>query len=74
MLSNYIKYMVSNEAIKNRKAISSIKNRYSLGLISREQAKLEAKPIIKRINMHGQEIAKKHKVKYYPMDFVSLMR
>ena len=37
-------------------------------------AKLEAEPIIKRINNTGQQIAKKHKVKYYPVDFINLMR
>ena len=62
------------EAVRNRTEILDIKRRYSLGLISREQAKLEAKPIIKRINYAGQQIAKKHKVKYYPVDFINLMR
>jgi len=62
------------EAVKNREAIANIKRRYSLGLITREQAKKEAKPIIQRINLRGQEIVKKHQVKYYPVDFVNLMR
>jgi len=62
------------EAVKNREAIANIKRRYALGLITREQAKKEAKPIIQRINLRGQEIAKKHQVKYYPVDFVNLMR
>jgi hypothetical protein len=62
------------EAASNRTKIADIKRRYSLGLISREQAKLEAEPIIKRINNTGQVIAKKHKVKYYPVDFINLMR
>jgi len=66
--------MVTNEAVSNREAIANIKRRYSLGLITREQAKKEAKPIIQRINLRGQEIAKKHQVKYYPVDFVNLMR
>ncbi len=62
------------EAVRNRTEIADIKRRYSLGIISREQAKLEAEPIIKRINNTGQQIAKKHKVKYYPVDFINLMR
>jgi len=66
--------MVTNEAVSNREAIANIKRRYALGLITREQAKKEAKPIIQRINLRGQEIAKKHQVKYYPVDFVNLMR
>ncbi len=61
-------------ATLNRMEIADIKRRYNLGLISREQAKLEAIPIINRINTVGQQIAKKHKVKYYPVDFVNLMR
>ena len=63
-----------DEAVKNRLELADIKRRYSLGLISREEAKLEAEPIIKRINNSGQVIAKKHKVKYYPVDFINLMR
>jgi hypothetical protein len=66
--------MVSNEALDNHKVISDIKRRYTLGLITREQAKLEALPVIRRINNKSQQIAKKHKVKYYPVDFVNLMR
>ena len=62
------------EAVRNRTEIADIKRRYLLGLISREQAKLETKPVINRINKTGQQIAKKHKVKYYPVDFVNLMR
>ncbi len=62
------------EAVRNRTEIYNIKRRYSLGLISREQAKLESEPVIRRINERGQIIAKKHKVKYYPVDFVNLMR
>ena len=62
------------EAVKNREEIAAIKRKYALGLITREQAKLEALPVIRRINNKGQQIAKKHKVKYYPVDFVNLMR
>lgn len=66
--------MVANEAIINREAIANIKRRYALGLITREQAKLEALPVIRGINNKGQQIAKKHKVKYCPVDFINLMR
>ncbi len=62
------------EATRNREKIADIKRRYALGLITREQAKKEAKPVIRLINKKGQEIALKHKVKYYPVDFVNLMR
>jgi len=66
--------MVTNEAVGNREAIANIKRRYALGLITREQAKLEALPVIRRINNKGQQIAKKHKVKYCPVDFINLIR
>ncbi len=66
--------MVSNEAVSNREMITDIKRRYALGIITREQAKIEAKPVIRLINKKGQEIALKHKVKYYPVEFVNLMR
>ncbi len=62
------------EATSNREKIADIKRRYALGLITRKQAKIEAEPVISRINKKGQEIALKHKVKYYPVDFVNLMR
>ena len=62
------------EAVKNREEIADIKRRYALGLITREQAKLEALPVIRRINNKGQRIAKKHKVKYCPVGFINLMR
>jgi len=62
------------EAVKNRDEIADIKRRYALGLITREQAKLEALPVIRRINTKGQQIAKKHKVKYCPVDFINLIR
>jgi len=63
-----------SEAVKNREAIANIKRRYALGLITREQAKLEALPVLRRINNKGQQIAKKHHVKYYPVDFINLIR
>ena len=66
--------MVYKEAVNNREVIADIKYRYLSGQITREQAKLESEPIIKRINRRGQVIAQKHKVKYYPVDFINLMR
>lgn len=65
---------MTSEALRNRTEIADIKRRYTLGLISRERAKSEAEAVINRINKRGQEIAKKHKVKYYPVDFINLMR
>lgn len=66
--------MVSKEAIANRIAIADIKRQYALGLITREKARQEAEPIIKRINKRQAEIAKKWNKRHYPLDFVSLFR
>jgi len=63
-----------NEAVENRESIKYIKQRYLSGQISREQAKLEASPIIYRINKRQAEISKKWNKKHYPIDFISLMR
>lgn len=63
-----------DEALKNRQAIEEIKRAYTLGEITREEAKEKAQPIIDRINAKGKEIAKKYNKKYSPLGFVGLMR
>jgi hypothetical protein len=61
-------------AVSNRVQIFDIKQRYLSGQITREQAKLEAAPIIERINKRGAEIAKKWHRSYAPQSFIGLMR
>ena len=62
------------QAAKNREAISNIKRRYLLGEITREAAKVEAEPVIRRINEHGARIAQKWNKKYTEQTFIGLMR
>ena len=62
-------------AAKNREDIADIRRRYLSGQITREQAKLEAAPVLERINTKMQEIAKKHGKRNYPkLDFIGIMR
>lgn len=63
-----------DEALKNRQAIEEIKRAYTLGEITREEAKEKAQPIIDRINAKGKEIAKKYNKRYSPISFIGLMR
>lgn len=70
-----INHHLSQEAINNRLMIADIKRRYSTGQISRDEAKLLAKPILDRINKRGLEISIKYgKKSYSKIDFVSIMR
>lgn len=63
-----------DEAIDNRTKIEEIKKAYNLGLITREEAKEKAQPIIDRINAKGKEIAKKYNKRFSPISFIELMR
>ena len=63
-----------DNAVANREAIADIKRRYLRAEITREQAKLEAAPIIDRINKRGAEISKKWKKNFSPQTFIGLMR
>ncbi len=62
------------EAANNREAITRIKSLYIQGRISRETAEALSEPIITRINKRGEQIAKKWNKKYYPLNFIGLMR
>jgi hypothetical protein len=61
-------------ASSNRTQIADIKNRYLSGRITREEAQVEAKPVIECINKQGLIVAKKWKKKYTPQTFIGLMR
>lgn len=65
---------MSNQAIINRTELEEIKKALALGFISYDEAKIEAAPIIKRINAQAQEIAKKYGRKHYNYTFEELMR
>ncbi len=63
-----------SQATSNRTRIADIKLRYLTGEITREEAKVEAEPIIQLINEQGAQIAKKWGKKYAPQTFIGLMR
>jgi hypothetical protein len=62
------------QAANNRAIIQDIKRRYLLGEITREVAKAEAEPIIRKINEQSARIAKKWKKQHAPQTFIGLMR
>lgn len=62
------------QAIRNRKEIEQIKLSLGAGVLSYDEAKEQAQPIIDRINKRGREIAKKYGKKHYPITFIELMR
>ena len=62
------------QAKQNREDIEAIKMALGCGFISYDEAKIEAKPILDRINKKGREIAKKYGKHYYPITFNELMR
>jgi len=62
------------QARRNRAQIGYIRCRLLTGLVSYEDAKNEARPIIDRINADGARIAREHGVKHKPITFTSLMR
>lgn len=62
------------QAQQNRQDIEEIKIALACGFISYEEAKIEAKPILDKINKKGKEIAKKYGKKYYPITFTEIMR
>lgn len=61
-------------AAHNRAKIAAIKLLYDTGEISREEAKRLAQPVLDRINAKNAEVAKRHRMKPYRLDFVSAMR
>ncbi len=62
-------------ATTNRADIDDIKRRYLTGQITRQQAQLEANPVIERINAKQQEIARRYGKRNYPKTtFIGIMR
>lgn len=59
---------------KIRYQIHQIKSALDKGLITYEEAKEQAQPIIDIMNTEGKSIAKAHGMKYKPVSFISLMR
>lgn len=57
-----------------RNAIEYIRFKMIKGLITYDEAKAEAKPIIDEMNKKGFEIAKKYNRRFKKFTFASLMR
>lgn len=68
------------QAVNNRTQIADIKRRYDSGVITREQAKVEAQPILDRINGQVETRTKELNKKYglnkraTKLDFINAMR
>lgn len=65
---------VTDYAADNTAMIDEIKYLYNSNQITRDEAYERAKPILDAIDERGRAIAKKHKRKYRPLSFTSLMR
>ena len=65
---------MNKEALQNKQDIEEIKKALALGYISYDEAKIEAEPILSRINKKGQEIAKKYDKPYYKITFSEIIR
>lgn len=62
------------QARQNRAQIGYIRCRLITGLISYDEAKRQAKPILDQMNAAGARIARNHGVKYKPLTFTSIFR
>lgn len=62
------------KAADYRYSIHQIRQDLQRGVITYDQARYEARPIIDEINYKGRLLAKKHKVNYKPVTFAGLMR
>lgn len=63
-----------NEAKQNREKIEAIRVQLSHGVITYEQAKKQAEPIIASINARAKEIAKKYNQRPRLVSFNEIMR
>jgi len=65
---------LEGKEVTNREKIFDIRGRLLTGIISYEQAKIEAMPVIKEMNIEAKDIADKHGRKFSGFTFTSLMR
>ncbi len=65
---------MKNEAIKNREAIEEIRNKLNYGLITYDEAKAQAEPVIARMNQRAREIAKNYGRIHRSFKFEEIMR
>lgn len=65
---------MQTQAVDNITAINDIRRRMASGVISYDQAKKEAAPVIERINAKAKEIAKRHGKRPQTVSFAAIMR
>lgn len=65
---------MEKQAQENREIINRIKMDLALGNISYDQAKIQAEPVIKRINDKARELAKKYNQRPRLVSFGSMFR
>jgi hypothetical protein len=65
---------MSDTAADNRAKMQDIRRRFVSGVISYDQAKAEAEPIIAAVNERAKEIAKKHNQRPTKLSFAAIMR
>ena len=65
---------LTEQANRNRDAITAIKGKLLRGEVTVEQARAEAQPIIDAMNVRVKAISKEHGMPYKPLKFTNLMR
>jgi hypothetical protein len=65
---------MTDQAIKNQTDMEDIRKRMLSGVISYDQAKAEAAPIITAINAQSAIIAKKYNKRASKLSFAAIMR
>lgn len=65
---------MTNRAIDNRTQLYDIRKRMHSGQLTYDQAKVEAAPVIARINEQAKAIAKKHGKRPQTVSFAAIMR
>ena len=63
---------MSGQELYNK--INEIRTKLNLGLLSYDEAKQAAKPIIDEMNEKAREVAKKYNQRHRNFTFISLMR
>lgn len=65
---------MSEETKSLREDLMQIKTALACGWISYDEAKIEAEPLLERLNDKAKEVAKKYKRNFYPFTFTEIMR
>lgn len=65
---------MDHQAAQNREEIARIKNSMLAGEITYEEARIQAAPILERINEKSKELAKKYGRRHVAITFSEIMR